>query len=335
MEAVRPCHPWVASWRGRVGIALQAVARPNQADPGGQLIHAGELAEKHGYDAFFLGDHPAWAPEVWLHLAVIARATRRVRLGQMVAAVPYRSPLLTARLASDLDHLSGGRSILGLGIGWNAADYGLGANEFARMGLSYPPARERQAALEEAVTIIRGLWGDRPFTFAGSHYHVHEANVPAPLQRPEPPLVIAGGGARTLDQVARLADCCNFGPGPAGGTDTPDDARQKLATLRTACEAVGRPYDDVLRSHFTHWLILAPSEAAVAAKVRRYFPDGLDAFWGAYLVAGTPAAVASHYQGFVDAGIAYFVLQTLDPHDEETVALAATELVNRLDARPA
>jgi hypothetical protein len=71
--------------------------------------------------------------------------------------------------------------------------------------------------------------------------------------------------------------------------------------------------------------------------VRHYFPNGLDAFWGAYLVAGTPDAVAAHYQGFVDAGIAYFVLQTLDPYDEETIALAASDLVQRLEpsaARP-
>ncbi|MBA3414889.1 MAG: LLM class flavin-dependent oxidoreductase [Chloroflexia bacterium] len=331
MDVGRACHPWVASWRGRIGLALQAVVRPGQTDPGGQLIHSGGLADRYGYDAFFLGDHPAWAPDVWLHLAVIARLTGRVRLGQMVAAVPYRPPLLTARLASDLDHLSGGRSILGLGIGWNAADYGLGANEFDRMGLAYPPTRERQAALEEAIAIVRGVWGSEPFNFAGASYRVHEANVPAPLQQPEPPLIIAGGGPRTLGQVARFADACNLGPGPAGGTDTAEAARQKLAHLRSACEAAGRPYDDVLRTHFTHWLILAPTEGAVQAKVRRYFPDGLDAFWGAYLVAGTPAAVARHYQAYADAGVSYFVLQTLDPYDEETIALAATDLVQRIE----
>ncbi len=279
----------------------------------------------------FLGDHLAWAPDVWMHLAAIARSTERVRLGQMVAAVPYRTPLLTARLASDLDHLSDGRSILGLGIGWNAEDYGLGTNEFDRMGLPYPPVRERQAALEEAVAIVRGVWGAYPFDFDGAYYRVREANVQTPVQKPEPPLVIAGGGPRTLDQVARLADACNFGRGPAGGIDTPEDARQKLDNLRAACEAAGRPYDDVLRTHFTHWLILAPTEKAVQAKVDHYFPNGLDAFWGSYLVAGTPESVARHYQGFADTGIGYFVLQTLDPGDEETVALAATDLVQRIE----
>lgn len=329
----RPRHPWVDGLKGRVGFALQAVVRPGIPDPAGQLLHAGKLADRYGFDAFFLGDHPAWAPDVFLQLAAIALSTERVRLGQMVAAVPYRSPLLTARLASDLDHLAGGRSILGLGIGWNAADYGLGTNEFDRMGLPYPPTAERQAALDEAVAIIRGLWGAEPFDYAGEHYRVAAANVPPPLQQPEPPLVIAGGGRRTLDQVARLADACNFGPGPAGGTGTVDEIATRLAVLREACDRAGRPFEDVLRSSFSHGVILDPTQSAVEDKIRRYFPDGLDAFWGAYLVAGTPESVARHYQAFVDAGIEYLVLQVLDAFDEETVALAATEVADRIEPR--
>jgi alkanesulfonate monooxygenase SsuD/methylene tetrahydromethanopterin reductase-like flavin-dependent oxidoreductase (luciferase family) len=330
MSAQRERHPWVEQFQDRIGIALQAVADHGEGAPGKRLLHAGQLADTFGFDAFFLGDHPAWAPECWVHLSAIAVTTQRVRLGQMVAANPYRPPLLTARLASDLDHLSDGRLILGLGIGWNAADYGLGTNEFERMGLPYDSTRERQAALEEALAIIHGVWGEQPFTFAGRHYSVSDAQVPRPVQTPSPPLIIAGAGERTLAQVARFADVANFGPGPAGHVDTAEAALEKLSLLRRQCEAVGRPYDDILRSHFTHWLVLAPDEAAVQAKVNRYFPDGLDAFWGAYLVAGTPETVARYYQEYVDAGIQYFVFQTLDPTDEETVCLAAEDLLPRL-----
>ena len=333
MTEHRERHPWVHQFQDRIGIALQAVAAHGEGAPGKRLLQAGHLADTYGFDAFFLGDHPAWAPECWVHLAALAVTTRHVRLGQMVAANPYRPPLLTARLASDLDHLSDGRSILGLGIGWNAADYGLGTNEFERMGLPYDSTRERQAALEEALAIIHGVWGAEPFTFAGHHYSVADAQVPRPVQTPAPPLVIAGAGERTLAQVARLADVANFGPGPAGHVDTADAVPEKLALLRRKCEAVGRPYEDILRSHFTHWVVLAPDEMAVQAKVTRYFPQGLDPFWGAYLVAGTPEAVAGHYQQYVDAGIQYFVLQTLDPTDDETVRLAAEQMLPRL--RPA
>lgn len=325
-HAPRGRHPWVAGLQGTIAFALQAVARGTDPSPGLQLIHAGKLADRYGFDGFFLGDHPAWAPEAWMHLAAVALATERVRLGQMVAAVPYRTPLLTARVQSDLDHLSGGRSVLGLGIGWNAADYGLGANEFDRMGIPYPPTPERQAALEEAVHLIRGLWSGKPFTWAGEHYRAHDASVAPPLQAGGPPLVIAGGGKRTLDQVARLADASNFGPGPAGGTDAPADAAARLALLDAACDRAGRDPGDILRSHFTHWLISAETGREVAAKVARYFPDGLDPFWGAYLVRGTPEEVAAWYQGFADAGISYFVVQTLDPFDEETISLLGNRI---------
>ena len=326
----RGSHPWVAARKGSIYLALQAVAARSVGDRGAALVRAGLHAERYGYDAFFLGDHPAWAPECWLHLAVIATQTHRIGLGQMVAAAPYRTPLMTARLQSDLDRISNGRSILGLGIGWNAADYGLGTNEFDRMGLAYAPTPARQAALEEAIAIILGVWGDEPFTMSGEHYSATGAQVDPPIQTGGVPIVIAGGGPRTLNQLARLGDISNFGPGPAGNVNAPADARDRFATLAAQCSIVGRPYDQILRTHYTHWLLLADSERAVAAKVARYFPDGLDPFWGAYLVSGTPESVASHYQAYVEAGVEYFVLQTLDPDDEESIALATAELAPRL-----
>lgn len=314
-------------------FALQATAAHSKGERGEALIKAGQLAERYGYDAFFLGDHPAWAPECWLHLAVVASQTQRIRLGQMVAAAPYRTPLMTARLQSDLDRLSEGRSVLGLGIGWNAAEHGLGTNEFDRMGLPYPPAAARQAALEEAIAIIRGVWGQSPFTYEGSHYGAVDANVDAPVQPGGVPLVIAGGGTRTLAQLARLGDVCNFGPGPAGNVDTADDARSRLEVLANQCELAARDYDDILRTHFTHWLVLASDDASLAAKIARYFPHGLDDFWGKYLVAGTPESVAPHYQAYIDAGIQYFVVQTLDPDDEESIALTTSSLSPLLQSR--
>jgi len=323
----------VASHKGKIGFALQAVAGFSEGDPGAAIVRAGNHAERYGFDAFFLGDHPAWAPECWLHLSVIASQTRRIRLGQMVAAVPYRTPLLTARLQSDLDRLSVGRSILGLGIGWNAAEYGLGSNEFDRMGIAYAAVPVRQAALEEAVAIIRGVWGSDLFSFTGDHYRASDARIEPPVQEGGVPFVIAGGGERTLRQLAHLGDVSNFGAGPAGKVDSPEDARERFAILEAHCRSAGRPYEHILRTHFTHWLILARNESAVAAKIDRYFPHGLDAFWGKYLVAGTPAQVATHYQEFVNAGVEYFVVQTLDPDDEESISMMTAELAPQLQLK--
>lgn len=330
----RPRHPWSATFRDRIGLGLQLVAARSEGDASAAIVRGGLLAEKYGYDAVFLGDHPAWAPDCWLHLGVLAALTNRIRLGQMVAALPYRNPLVIARLQADLDRLSHGRSILGLGIGWNASDYGLGENEFNRMGIPYPPVAQRQEALEEGIAVIRGLWESEPLNFAGRYYSAANANVDPPVQAGGVPLIVAGGGARTLDQLARLGDIANFGPGPAGNVDSPSTANDRLQALRQCCLEHGRDPDDILRSLFTHWVILAPTQSAVDAKVRRYFPDGLDAFWGAYLVAGTPDGVAGLFQGYVDIGINFIDLQTLDPDDEETIALAAAEMAPRLRPVP-
>jgi alkanesulfonate monooxygenase SsuD/methylene tetrahydromethanopterin reductase-like flavin-dependent oxidoreductase (luciferase family) len=334
MDRQPSLHPWVASVRDRVTFGLQVIAKRGEAEPGRKVVEAAVVAEELGFEAVYLGDHPAWAPEPWVHFAAMAMVTSRIRLGPMVAASPYRTPLMTARLVSDVDHLSNGRVINGLGIGWNAADYGLGTNEFDRMGLPYPSTRERQEMLAEAIVIMRGLWGTEPFSYQGKHYRAENANVPAPLQRPEPPLVLAGGGEKvTLRQLARLGDMANFGPGPAGGCDSPQIARHKHEVLRRHCQEVGRPYDDILCSLFTHWVMVAPTQASISAKVARYFPDGLDAFWGAYLVRGTPEQVAEIFQAYVDAGMQHIVCQVLDTGDLETFELLMRDVLPRLQPR--
>src|SRR5829696_2678767 len=166
----RPAHPWVTGRRGGIRFALQAVAATDDPEPGAAELAAGQLAEDLGYDAFFLGDHPAWAPDCWLHLAALAMKTTRIGLGPLVSCVLYRPPVVTARLAADLDRLSNGRLVLGLGIGWDASALGWGTNEFDRLGLPYPPVRDRQQAMDEAVAIIEGVWGPEPIEFAG-RYH--------------------------------------------------------------------------------------------------------------------------------------------------------------------
>ena len=106
-------YPWVAQQRERVGFALQVDTLNDDPAPTERVLAAGRLAEELGFDAFLTGDHPTWAPEVWLHMAALAVSTQRIRLGPMVSSVLYRPPVLTARLAADLDHLSRGRAIPG------------------------------------------------------------------------------------------------------------------------------------------------------------------------------------------------------------------------------
>ena len=319
-------HPWAREFRHRVGWGLQASAQPHDPDPGQQVLAAGRLADRLGFDAFFLGDHPAYASEVWLHLGALAVQTSRVRLGSVVLCAGYRPPVLTARLAADLDNLSGGRAILGLGHGWNAA-------EFAQLGLPFPPVPERQAALAESIEIIRGVWGTEPFTFHGRYHSTErERVVPSPVQQPSPPLILAGGGERTaLRLVARYADACNFGPGHATGlVRTSDEVRRKNGVLDRYCQEVGRDPHSVLRTHFTTWLMLAPTKTAARAKLSHYYPEGINEEQRFSRVVGTPAQVTAYYQSLVDAGMEYFVVQSLDAADTETIELLAREVMPRV-----
>jgi alkanesulfonate monooxygenase SsuD/methylene tetrahydromethanopterin reductase-like flavin-dependent oxidoreductase (luciferase family) len=323
------CHEWVRKFRDRVGWGLQAFALAHDPDPASRVLAAGRMADALGFDAFFLGDHPAYAPEVWLHLGALAVQTSRVRLGSVVLCASYRPPVLTARLAADLDNLSSGRAILGLGHGWNAT-------EFAQLGLPFLSVPRRQAALAESIAIIRGVWGPEPFTYRGEYYSTErERIVPPPVQQPSPPLILAGGGERTaLRLVARYADASNFGPGHATGlVRTPDEVRRKNGVLDQHCQEIGRDPSSVLRTHFTSWLMLAPTDAAARAKLAHYYPEGINEEQQFSRVVGTPAQVAAYYQSLVEAGMQYFVVQTLDAADTETIELLAYEVIPRVQPR--
>ncbi|HEU0114445.1 MAG TPA: LLM class flavin-dependent oxidoreductase [Thermomicrobiales bacterium] len=324
-------HPWVEQFQHKVGFGLQLVPRADDPEPARRLLDLASLAESLGYDAFFLGDHPAYMLDPWLHLSAAALRTRRIRLGSVVLCAAYRLPLVTARLAADLDRLSDGRFVFGLGHGWNAA-------EFAQLGIPFPPVAERQQALAEMVEIIDGVWGPEPFTFRGHCHNVTDARIaPPPLQQPRPPLILAGGGERVgLRLVARYADACNFGPGHATGlARSADEVRRKIEALRRHCAAEGRPFDAILRTHFTSWLMVAADAAAAIAKRDRYYPQGLNEEQRHSRVIGAPDAVAAYYQSLVDLGMQYFVVQVQDAADVETIELFAREVMPRLVARPA
>jgi alkanesulfonate monooxygenase SsuD/methylene tetrahydromethanopterin reductase-like flavin-dependent oxidoreductase (luciferase family) len=336
MTADWPLSSWVAERRGHVSFGLQVFPIDTKTDPAKHLLAAGQLAEALGFDALFLGDHPAWALECWMHMAALAVTTSRIRLGPNVLAMPFRHPVMTARLAADLDNLSQGRLILGMGIGWDA-------NEFTNLGLPFTAVSERQAALEEAITIMRGVWGNEPFSFEGRYHQTANARIaPPPLQRPQPPFMIGGGGERvTLRQVAQYADACNlltYGTGLISSSESVLEIQRKLGVLRAHCDALGRPFDSVLRTLSTGWLILGANQARVQAKLDHYFPEGLQQRysgpWRTFVVALTPAEAVAFFQAYADAGIQYFIVETLDAADTETIHLLAEGVMPHITRSP-
>lgn len=319
-------HPWVEHYRSRIGIALQGGPTLTDPDPNGVIMRAGMLAEETGLDGFFMGDHPGNSPEVFVHLSALARETKRISLGSIVYCIYYRHPVMFARQIADLDQLSNGRASIGLGIGWNEP-------EFARLGLAMPPVPERQQTLEEYVRIVNGVYSDTPFTFTGETYSTDAAFIyPRPVQHPRPPIIIAGGGAKvTLRQVALFADACNFGPGTnTGAVRGPESVAKRFEILKAHCAEVGRPYDEILRSHFTSWIFIAETERDVQAKRDKYFPNGLTAEQKLTRVFGTPDQIVAYYRELVDAGVQYFVMQTQDASDTETIELLGREVAPRL-----
>jgi alkanesulfonate monooxygenase SsuD/methylene tetrahydromethanopterin reductase-like flavin-dependent oxidoreductase (luciferase family) len=322
-------HDWVAARKGKIGFGLQVFALPDDVAPTPHVIRAGLLAEELGIDAFFIGDHPGYATEPWVHLAAIAAQTRRIGLGSIVNCLFHRQPALLARLAGDLDHISNGRAILGLGIGWNEV-------EFKQLGIPFLPVKQRQEALDEAMEIILGMFGPEPVTLQGTYWNVEAAHYQArSVQQPCPPIVIAGSGERvTLRQVARFADVCNFGAGSnVGKVREQSEVARKLDILRRHCLEFGRPYDDILRSHFTSWAMVSETEAGATAKRDRYYPNGMTEEQQITRIIGTPEQVIPYYQSLADAGIEYFVVQVLDATDEETFRLLASEVMPNIQVR--
>jgi alkanesulfonate monooxygenase SsuD/methylene tetrahydromethanopterin reductase-like flavin-dependent oxidoreductase (luciferase family) len=140
-------------------------------------------------------------------------------------------------MSADVDRMSAGRLVLGLGIGDVLP-------EFEQLGLRFPSTRDRLQALEETIRIVRGVVGEAPFTYQGHQFWVTNATLPfGPIQQPHLPLLIAGGGERvTLRQVAQYADMSNFGEHVyTGGAQSVADVRRKLDVLDRHCDALGRP----------------------------------------------------------------------------------------------
>ncbi len=309
-------HPWISNGTQRIrfGITVGPQSWP--------VIHAlAQMAESLGFDSFWCTDHPMLGHDCWTTLAAVAAVTRTIRLGTQVSCVSYRNPVLLARMAADIDAISNGRLVLGLGSG----DL---AREFQQLGLAYPTIQERQAALEEAIGIIRPLLRGETVTFAGKYHRADGAVLPPPpVQQPYIPLLLAGGGERTtLRQVARYADMSNLAAASwAGGAYTTDDASHKFQVLQRHCKEAGRPYGSILRSTMFSPLILAETPAGIQAKLDQ-FPKALLAFLEQAVVATTPGDAIERIQALVDIGFQYF-LCGISGNDVETLNLLAQRVI--------
>jgi probable F420-dependent oxidoreductase len=306
-----------------------------------------ELAESLGFFQLWVSDHfwldleryggPAGrhgTPECWTMLSALAMRTSQVRLGTLVMAVGFRSPTLLAKMAATLDQLAGGRLDLGLGAGWNEA-------EFVENGLPFPRPGERLAMLEEALGVLAALLTDAgaPASFQGRFYRADQARlVPGPVQRPRPPLWVGGGGDRLLGVVARAADGWNL-----CWAVTPEDYQQRLGVLAAACERAGRPPAEVRRSLGLSTLVGRDADDLVERwrRLQAWTPGGiLDGVqlrdWAASRLVGTPDELLSQLRGWerlgVEQVIASFSSLPFSVFEDEQLELAAELVLPRISS---
>jgi alkanesulfonate monooxygenase SsuD/methylene tetrahydromethanopterin reductase-like flavin-dependent oxidoreductase (luciferase family) len=196
-----------------------------------RLVADARHAESLGFDLFSLPDHlhtDQPTAEPWTALAWVAAVTERITVMPNVLGLPYRAPAVIAKMAETLDRLSGGRLVLGLGVGGYDA-------EFSAFGLGERTPGQKVSALGEALKIIRGLWGEPSFSLEGEHFQVRQARIEP---RPAHPIPIWLGayGPRSLALTGTLAD----GWVPSLGRVGLDQVVAMRAIVLSSAEQAGR-----------------------------------------------------------------------------------------------
>lgn len=220
------------------------------------------------------------AYECWTALAGLAALTKRLRLGSLVSPVTFHHPVVLAKRATTVDHISGGRVVLGLGAGWQV-------NEHAAIGVELPPPAERVRRFEEAIEIVTRLRTERRVTTTGSHFVATDLPFdPKPVQQ-RLPVMVGTAGRRMLRITARWADEWNTWGDPATVGAVTDQFHE-------ACEREHREMDLVHRS--AQALVFLTQDAAVADKLRGRAPAGRS-------LVGTAEQLVDQIGGYVELGL--------------------------------
>ena len=246
-------------------------------------------AESTGWDGIWYADH--FMPneenvdqpihEAWSILAAIAASVPRVRIGPLVAGNTYRNPALTAKIAATVDHISGGRVVLGLGAGWQE-------NEHEKYGFEFSTVKGRLDRLDEAVEIVTSLLSNNRTNYQGDHYTILDAPLdPKPVQTKIPLMIGGGGRKRTLRTAAIHADEWNY-------WGMPSDIAELCQVLDAHCDDVGRDPAEIERSACALMFIADNEE-----KLERF----RDTDFGRATIVGTPTEVIDIDGEYAEVGL--------------------------------
>lgn len=271
-------------------------------------------AERSGVDSLWVDDHLLCDEgdpndpklEGWATLAALAAATSRARIGLLVAANTFRNPGLTAKLATTVDHVSDGRSVLGLGGGWFE-------REHEAFGIDFGSGfGERLDRLEESVGLIRRLLAGERVSHEGRFYRFADALCePRPLQDRLPILIGGSGPRKTLPIVARHADMWN-------AYGTPETLAASDAILVEHCVAVGRDPATIERT-FTMNVVVRESRAEAEAVWQSYQATHQPEAWESRFAAGRPDEIARALADYAAVGFRHPILVFRTPWDLETI----------------
>ncbi|MET0238216.1 MAG: LLM class F420-dependent oxidoreductase [Kibdelosporangium sp.] len=310
-------------------MELRIFTEPQQGATYEDLLKVARATEDAGYDGFFRSDHylrmgsadglPG-PTDAWTTLAALAVQTSRVRLGTLMTAVTFRLPGPLAITVAQVDQMSGGRVEFGVGSGWFA-------DEHTAYGIPFPALGDRFDIYTEQLEVLTGLWTTplgETFSYEGKHYQLTDSPaLPKPAQRPRPPVIIGGTGAkRTPALAARFADEYNV-----AFVDAETSAAQ-YERVDAACRAIGRDPAGVVRST-AQVVCVGWDDAQVARRADAIGRDVDDLKSNGF--AGTPAEVVDRIGRWREqTGISRIYLQILDLHDLDHLELIAAEIAPQL-----
>lgn len=305
-------------------MRLRIFTEPQQGADYATLRTVALSAEELGFDAFFRSDHYLKMGNVsglpgptdaWTTLAGLAAETSRIRLGTLMTAATFRLPGPLAIAVAQVDQMSGGRVEFGIGTGWYDGEH-------TAYGIPFPPLGERFGRLAEQLEIITGLWSTPEggtFTFSGEYYQLADSPaLPKPAQRPRPPVLLGGQGARRTPQLAaKFADEFNV---PFSSVA---DSAAIIARVREACEAAGR-YPSSMTYSVAQVVCCGKDEAEVSRRAAAIGRDPAELRENG--LAGTPGEVVAKIGQFAEIGVERVYLQILDLTDLDHLALLASDV---------
>ena len=291
----------------------------NQYTDWPSIRDAAQRADELGFESLWTWDHlypivGDWRGPIlegYLTLAGWAAVTRRATLGLMVGANPFRNPALVVKQVTALDHISGGRAVLGIGSAWFEREHRAFGIDFGKS------PGERLVWLDEAVELMRAMLDGEPATARGNRYHAIDVrNDPPPVQQRLPILIGGGGERKTLRIVARYADAWNVG-------GSVEEVRHKDEVLRRWCDEVGRDHTAIERTLGGGSVVLRSTKE----EARRVSEDigRLNGNWrGPH--ATTPEQLADRLAPYFDIGFRHIYLDIPAPFDGETIERLAKEV---------